>query len=180
MTVRYIAAIALFAALIAALGFLPPIPIPVIAVPVTAQTLGVMLAGAFLGAKRGFYATVIIWILLAAGLPLLAGGRGGIGIFFGPTAGYLVGWALAAWLIGFLYDRFRHNLTPVKEITFLTLGGIVAVYSPGILWLAYTTHISIRQALAANLFFIPTDMVKIAIAFFILRILRKALPDAFH
>lgn len=178
MTVRDIVAIALFAALIAALGFLPPIPVPGVAVSITAQTLGVMLAGALLGAKRGFYTVTIIWLLVAAGLPLLSGGRGGIGIFFGPSAGYFIGWGLAAWLIGFLYDSFRNNLTPVKEIIFLTLGGIVAIYCPGILWLAYSTNISINQAFFASLLFIPGDVIKIAIACFIIRIIRKALPNA--
>jgi len=178
MTVRDIVAIALFAALIAAFGFLPPVPVPVIAVPVTAQTLGVMLAGALLGAKRGFCAVVIIWLLVAAGLPLLPGGRGGISIFLSPTAGYFVGWAFAAWLIGFFYDTFRNSITPAKELVFLTLGGIAAIYCPGILWLSCTTHMPVNQAFSANLFFLPGDIIKIVIACFIIRIIRKALPDA--
>jgi len=178
MTVKDIVAVALFAALIAALGFVPPVPVPFIPVPVTAQTLGVMLAGALMGARRGFYAVAIIWLLVAAGLPLLSGGRGGLGVFVGPTAGYFIGWALGAALIGFLYHRYRNSLSPLKQIGFLIVGGIVAVYIPGILWLAYATDITLYQSWLASLLFIPGDIIKIAIAYFIIRIARKALPDA--
>lgn len=85
MSTRDIVYIALFAAITAALGLFPAFSLPVIAVPITAQTLGPMLAGAIAGAKRGALALVLFVVLVAIGLPLLAGGRGGLGIFFGPS-----------------------------------------------------------------------------------------------
>ncbi|RCL01557.1 MAG: biotin transport system substrate-specific component [Candidatus Tokpelaia sp. JSC085] len=178
MTIKDIVSIALFAAIIATLGLLPPIPVPIIPVPVTAQTLGVMLAGVFLGSIRAFYAVLVFLFLLAAGFPLLPGGHGGIGVFFGPTAGYLIGWALGAWLIGLLYEIFCNSLTSVKEIIFLFLGSIIGIYCPGIIWLSYEADISIYQVCLANLFFIPGDIIKVTIVFFIIRRLRKALPNA--
>ena len=97
--------IALFAALTAALGLFPPIVMPIAAgVPITAQTLGVMLAGGVLGAKRGALAMLLFLVLVAIGLPLLAGGRGGPAVFVGPSGGFLVGWVVAAYVIGRL-DR---------------------------------------------------------------------------
>lgn len=177
MTIKDIVAIALFAALIAALGFIPAIPVPVIPVPITAQLLGVILAGAVLGAKRGFCACLVLLILVAAGLPLLPGGRGGISVFFGPSTGYLIGFPIAAWVIGALYALFRNNLTPVKEIIALATGAILVDHGLGIIWLAHMIDISYGKALLGDLIFIPGDLVKVAIAFFIVRALRKALPD---
>ena len=85
MTTRDIVLIALFAALTAALGLFPPIY--VFAVPITAQTLGVMLAGSVLGSKRGGLAMLLFLVLVAVGAPILAGGRGGFGIFASPSGG---------------------------------------------------------------------------------------------
>ena len=69
--------VAVFAALIAALGLVPPITIGILPVPITLQTLGVMLAGALLGPVRGMLSVVVLEVLVLAGLPLLAGGRAG-------------------------------------------------------------------------------------------------------
>ena len=83
--------VAVFAAMIAAMGLLPPITLGIIPVPITLQTLGVMLAGALLGPWRGALASSVVVILSLAGLPLLAGGRGGLGILFGRNR-RLPGW----------------------------------------------------------------------------------------
>lgn len=73
---RNIVLIALFAALIAVLGLIPKITL-MSGVPITAQSLGVMLCGTVLGARRGALAVLLFLLLVALGLPLLAGGRAG-------------------------------------------------------------------------------------------------------
>src|SRR5690606_20792102 len=100
-TGRDLARVAVFAAVIVVLGMVGPIPGPG-AVPITAQTLGVMLTGAILGARRGAASVLIVFLLVAIGLPVLAGGRGGLGVFLGPTAGFLIGWLPAAVVIGLI------------------------------------------------------------------------------
>ena len=75
---RDLAQIAIFAALIAALGL--PGPLNIGPVPITMQTLGVMFAGAILGPRKGTLAVLLFLVLTAVGLPLLAGARGGIGV----------------------------------------------------------------------------------------------------
>ena len=100
-TGRSIAYIAVFAALVAVLGLPGNIPLPGL-VPITAQTLGVMLAGAILGPWRGAASMALFLVLVAIGLPLLSGGRGGLGAFVGPSAGYLVSWILGAAVIGWV------------------------------------------------------------------------------
>ena len=72
--------VALFAAVMGVLGLMPPIPIGVIPVPITLQTLGVILSGGILGARLGAMSQIVFLLLVATGLPLLAGGRGGLGV----------------------------------------------------------------------------------------------------
>jgi biotin transport system substrate-specific component len=94
-----IALVSLFAALVAVFGLIPKIDLP-LGVPITMQTLGVMLAGCLLGPKRGAQALLLFLAAVALGLPLLSGGRGGLAPFFAPAAGYLLAWPLGAFVAG--------------------------------------------------------------------------------
>ncbi|WP_442757522.1 biotin transporter BioY, partial [Pseudomonas sp. PM2] len=83
---RTLVQIALYAAIIAVLGLMPKFDIPLAGgVPITAQSMGIMLAGVMLGAWRGAAAVTLFLLVVALGAPLLAGGRGGLGVFFGPS-----------------------------------------------------------------------------------------------
>jgi biotin transport system substrate-specific component len=81
------------------------IPLPWTPVPVTGQTFGVLLAGVLLGSRRGSLACLAYLAEGAAGLPVFAGGMGGLFAFLGPTAGYLAAFPLAAYLVGLLAER---------------------------------------------------------------------------
>jgi biotin transport system substrate-specific component len=161
---RDLALVASFAALIAVLGLPGSIALFGNAVPITLQTLGVMLAGSILGWKRGALSVVVLLVLVAMGLPLLSGGRGGLGIFVGPTAGYLFGWVLGAAVIGWLvqqrlpaYPLWWGGLANV-------VGGIGAVYLVGIPVLAAVTSTSLWLAATGSLVFLPGDAIKVVIA----------------
>ena len=169
--------IAIFVGLIAALGLLPAVFI-LPGVPVTAQTLGVMLAGAVLGAYRGTLAVLLFEVLTLAGLPLLAGGRGGAAAFAGPTAGYLIGWLIGAWVIGAVIAALPKLPLVVSSIVAFVLGGIVAIYVPGILWFAYSQHAPLLAVAQGNLIFLVGDSVKIVIAVIVLLGLKAAYPKA--
>ena len=101
---RSLSHIALFAALIAVLGFVPQVMLP-FGVPITAQSLGIMLCGTVLGAKRGALAVLLFLALVAVGLPLLSGGRGGLGVFASPTVGFLLGFPVAAFVAGLITEK---------------------------------------------------------------------------
>ncbi|MBK5933147.1 biotin transport system substrate-specific component [Rhodovulum imhoffii] len=176
METRDIVFIALFAAITAALAVFPPVTLPVIGVPITAQSLGVMLAGGVLGAMRGGLAIVLLLGLLAIGLPLLAGGRGGFGVFLGPTGGYLIGWAVAAFVIGFLTERFWSRLTYPGAFVICVAGGVVVLYAIGIPWSAFVAKVSLGTALAGSLPFIPGDIVKALIAAGVIVIVKRSYP----
>ena len=93
---------AMFAAIVAVLGLMPPIPLPFIPVPITLQTMGVMLAGSFLGKRLGFISMLLVVVIVLLGLPILSGGRGGLAVLTGPTGGFFIVWPFAAFLVGFL------------------------------------------------------------------------------
>lgn len=168
-----LARVAAFAALIAVLGIVPPIVVG-LPVPITLQTMGVMLAGLILGPRRGALAVVILLALVAVGLPLLSGGRGGLGVFAGPSAGYLLGFVLGAYVTGWVRERLETRVPfPVAAFTAAVVGGIGAVYLIGIPVLTWRTGADPL----AGLVFLPGDLVKAVLAALVAVGVRRALPD---
>lgn len=162
--VRDLALIASFAALIAVLGLPGALTLFGNGVPITLQTLGVMLAGSVLGARRGFLAVVTFLALVAVGLPLLSGGRGGLGVFAGPSAGYLVGWALGAAVTGWLAQR-RLPAYPVwLGLVANLVGGMAVVYAVGIPVQAQVLGLGLWTAAGQAVIFLPGDVVKAIVA----------------
>src|SRR5664280_3109773 len=161
---RDLALVASFAALIAVLGLPGGIPVFGNAVPVTLQTLGVMLAGSILGWKRGALSVIVLLVLAAAGLPLLSGGRGGLGVFAGPSVGYLIGWVLGAAVIGWLVQLKLPAYPSWWGALANVIGGIAVVYLVGIPVQAAVTHTSVWVAAVASLVFLPGDGLKVVIA----------------
>ncbi|QHE51526.1 biotin transporter BioY [Pontibacillus sp. HMF3514] len=176
MALRTMIYSALFASIVGALGLLPPIVTPFTPVPITAQTLGVMLAGALLGARRGALALTIFVLLVAFGVPLLSGGRGGFGVFLGPSGGYILSWPLAAFVIGYLVEKFYHRLNIGLLITFTVVGGILVVYAIGITYLSFITNTPWTGAAVSALIYIPGDLVKVVLASIIAKSVHRAYP----
>lgn len=172
---RELARVAVFAALIIVLGTVT-VPLPG-GVPITAQTLGVMLAGAVLGARRGPLAVLLVLVLAAVGLPVLAGGRGGIGVFVGPTAGYLLGWVVGALAIGLIVHRGR--ITALRVALGAVVGGILVVYLFGIPVQAAVLGIDLGAAALSSLAFLPGDLLKAGVATALTLALHRAYPPAF-
>ena len=161
---RDLALVASFAALIAVLGLPGGIQVFGNAVPVTLQTLGIMLAGSILGWKRASLSVLVLLVLVASVLPLLSGGRGGLAVFVGPSAGYLIGWVLGAAVIGWLVQT-RLPAYPMWWGALANVaGGIAAVYLVGILVQAAVTGTSVLAAATLSLVFVPGDALKVVIA----------------
>ncbi len=181
MSTRDITLIALIAALTAALGLFPKITVPVAAgVPITAQSLGVMLAGGLLGARRGALAMLLFLALVAIGLPLLAGGRGGLGVFVGPSGGFLLGWVLGAFACGVIVQRFWLRLNYPYALLACLLGGVLMVYLPGIPWLAFAAEIPLAKAAIGSLAFVPGDCVKALLAAAMVVTVKRSYPLLGH
>lgn len=157
---RTLVRVALVAALIGALGFVPPLYLPVAAgVPITAQSLGVMLAGLLLGARAGAAAAALFVVVVLLGVPMLSGGRGGIGILATPPAGFFLGFIPGAFVTGLLAERLR--LAPLLS-AFLAAatGGIGVVYLCGIPVSAVIAHVPFGYAAVGSAIFLPGDVLK--------------------
>jgi len=164
LTARDLSLIAVFAAFVAALGLPGAFYLPGMSVPITAQTLGVILAGCVIGPLRATASMLVFLALVAAGVPLLAGGRGGLGVFTGPTAGYLFGWVLAALVTGLVLVVQRRR--PIQPVWFFAAAavGTVAVYLVGVPVMALNLDISFWKAFTLNFAFLPGDAAKLVVA----------------
>ena len=177
-SLRGIAFSALFAALVVVFGYIS-IPLGFTPVPITLQTLAVMLAGGLLGARYGFFSMLLVVVLTALGLPLLQG-KGGIATLLGPTGGYVVMWPFAALLIGLVVRKVRSNGWAGTSIVFLAMAGFgsLLLYVTGVPWLAHTVNLTLPKALAAGFYpYIPGDMIKAFAAAVITVSLRRAFPQ---
>lgn len=174
---RDLALVASFAALIAVLGLPGGIQLFGNAVPITLQTLGVMLAGSVLGWRRGALSVLVVLVLVAAGLPLLSGGRGGLGVFAGPSAGYLCGFVLGAAVTGWLVERRLPKYPMWWGAVSNIVGGIGAVYLVGIPVQAAVLGTSglLATALSAALF-LPGDAIKVVIATVVAAAVHRGYP----
>lgn len=176
---RALTQVSLFAALLAVFGLIPKIDLP-LGVPITVQTLGVMLAGCLLGPKRALQAMLLFLLAVVLGLPLLSGGRGGIGVFFSPTVGYLVAWPLGALVTGWLMGHLPAS-TPRRAAgsAFLSsaVGGLLVVHALGVVGLVVMAKLSWMQALVGTLAFVPGDLIKCGICAVVVHTVARGLPD---
>jgi biotin transport system substrate-specific component len=159
---------ALFAALTAVGAYLA---IPVGPVPIVLQNFFVYLTGLLLG-RRWAAAAIGVYLLAGAlGLPVFAGGQGGITRFIGPTGGYLVGYLPAVYLIGSISERSDPGI--LRDVIALVCG-TVALYTCGVTWLKILADISWTQAGTIGVLpFLPGDALKIAVAAPMARSLRR-------
>ncbi|THF50974.1 biotin transporter BioY [Allorhizobium terrae] len=169
MTTRDLVLTALFTAIVIVLGLIPPVTLAFIPVPITAQSMGVMLAGCIIGAKRGALSYALLVVLVAMGLPVLAGGNGGLHVLMGVTGGYIFGWIIGAFVTGFLAERLVRNSqsTPLQMAGFFAasvIGGIGVVYACGMPWVSMVTGTPFDKVLIGSLAFLPGDLLKAAIA----------------
>ncbi len=171
MSGQRIARIAVFAALVAVLGLTPAFSVPGISVPITAQTLGVMIAGLMLVPVEAFLSVALFVGLVAAGLPLLSGGRGGLGVFSTGSAGFVLGFPVAAAVVALIISGLRKlggtRLPAVQLATHFVaavFGGIVALYCIGIPIGSAVADIPLGTFFRASMNFVPGDLLKAAAA----------------
>ncbi len=138
------------------------IPLPFTPVPITGQTFGVLLVGAALGSKRGAASLALYLAMGTFGLPFFAGGSHGFNVVIGATGGYLIGFVIAAYVIGLLAERGLERNVRTSFIPFLV--GTVIIYACGVSWLAIVLG-SFSKALAVGLVpFVIGDAIKLIAA----------------
>ncbi|WP_219837423.1 biotin transporter BioY [Paenibacillus sp. R14(2021)] len=179
--IRGVVFTALFAALFIAFCFVK-IPLWFTPIPITLQTLAVMLAGGLLGARLGFLSIFLVVLLTTAGLPLL-GGNGGLAVVFGSSGGYIWMFPLEALLIGFAGDRLFARSSKLSRggmlllFVSLILFGVALAYVGGVPWLAYKAKLSFSAAMSGGCYpFLFGDTVKAIAAVFLISKLRPLMP----
>lgn len=144
-------------------GLLAQVAIPLWPVPITGQTLAVLLVGSTLGMSRGA-ASMMLYVLAGiAGVPWFSDASHGLGVLLGSTGGYIVGFVLAAALVGWLSQRRWDRRFLQAAVTFLAGSGVV--FAVGLPWLAVVTGADLAQTLQWGLWpFVPGGIVKALIA----------------
>ena len=157
----------LMAALIAVGAYLA---IPIGPVPIVLQNLFVLLAALLLGGRWGLAAVGIYLLVGAIGLPVFSGGKGGLAHFMGPTGGYLVGFAVCAYVTGSLTERGSGRTA--ADIAAVVVGSLL-VYACGIPWLKAVTGMPWQKAFMVGMVpFLIGDLLKAAAAILLARSLR--------
>ncbi len=166
-----------YAALMAALTAVGAyIAIPIGPVPIVLQNLFVMLAGLLLGGRWGAISIGVYLVAGAVGLPVFAGGTGGIGKFVGPTGGYLLGFFAAAYLVGVISQWGRGSVL-IDVLAMVT--GTAVIYAFGVPWLKVITGMSLSKAVTIGMLpFLIGDGIKIAAAIPIARTLRPMIDGS--
>ena len=150
----------LFGALTAAGAF---IHIPLPPVPITAQTFFLNVAALLLGGPLGAVSQFVYVLLGVVGMPVFAGGKAGLGVLFGPTGGYLLGFIIAAFVIG-MVNQMKKSAGIFWHI-FSMLIGMLIIYFLGSFQLSLVAKMSLHKALVVGVLpFIPGDIIKILLA----------------
>ncbi|NBN89311.1 MAG: biotin transporter BioY [Actinobacteria bacterium] len=141
------------------LGFTP--------VPITGQTLAVLLAGTSLGMSRGGASQLVYWLMGLVGLPFYSGGESGWESGTGATLGYLMGFIVAAAVVGYLAER-RHDRQVLSSLSAMAFGTVI-IYTMGALWLAYDLGVPVangeQNAITMGVTpFLVGDLIKMTIA----------------
>lgn len=161
MTVALMVGFALLTALAAQIR----IPVPGTPVPITGQTFAVLLAGAALGSWAGAGSQAIYWAMGAIGLPFYTNASGGWEAATGATAGYLVGFIVAAWVVGALAERGQDRSVWSAIPAFLAGNAVIYVFGVSWLYLSVESITTMTEAVAAGLTpFVIGDLFKIVVA----------------
>lgn len=144
------------------------------AVPFTLQSLGVFLASAILGWKKGVLSVVIYVMVGAIGLPVFSGFQGGMGVLLGVTGGYIWGFIPTAFIVGIMCEKLgRKKLVLILSMVI----GLIMCYILGTVWYSVYTSTGFMSALAICVVpFIIADIIKIAVAVMIVSKLEKVAP----
>jgi biotin transport system substrate-specific component len=110
---------------------------------------------------------LLFLFVVAMGAPVLSGGRGGLGVFFGPTIGFLIGWVAGAWACGAAFERLGAWLPSRPFLAALIacwIGGILVIYAFGVPGIVLRTDLTLPKAAMASIIFLPGDILKSLIA----------------
>ena len=164
---------ALFAAII---GILAQITIPLPLIPITGQTLAVGLAATILGSRLGTVATLLYIAMGAVGIPVFAQMTGGLGVIFGPTGGFIVGFIPTAFIIGLYIEK---TAPTILQACIANIIGMFITLAFGAVWLKISANLSWTAALMSSVVpFLAVGVIKAILAGWLGTLIRKRLMTA--
>jgi biotin transport system substrate-specific component len=176
-----VAHVAVFAALLVATAVVPGIPVGGLGVPITLQTLGVLLTALVLGPGRGALAVLVYLAIGFVGFPVFSKGQSGLQVLSGPTAGYLVSFLLAALVAGagaaLVVRRTDRRWWVPLLATVAAITSVAVIHVLGVAGLVVNLHLPLSAAVAADLPFLPGDLLKALVAAVAAAAVHRAFPD---
>lgn len=164
---------ALFAAII---GVLAQVTVPLPLVPITGQTLAIGLAATILGSKYGTISSLLYIVMGAIGIPVFAQMSGGLGVVFGPTGGFIVGFIPATFIIGYYLEKT--SFTVIQAIIANVIGMVITL-AFGMVWLKFSASLSWPAAFVSGVApFIVVGLIKAFLAGWVGILVRKRLVSA--
>lgn len=165
---------AMFAALIVVFSQIS-VPLPFTPIPISLGNLAILLTGVLCSIrfKFGGALSILVYILLGAvGLPVFAGFKGGIGVLFGPTGGYIIGYLLMGLVCGFFYCDSNNRIKKLRNMLVLLCSLVVCLVC-GTIWFMVSTETNLWQSLTLCVIpYIPGDLIKMGIAYVLIERLR--------
>lgn len=175
-----LALIATFAALIAVCAILPSFSVTGVGVPFTLQMFGIFLAAAVLGAKRGALAVLLYLAVGTAGVPIFAEGTGGPSVWVGVTAGYLIAFPIAAFIVGLVANRVARSnpawFTVVVSIA-AAIVTVAVVGAIGTVGMSIKLDVSLKVAWGYATPFFVADIIKGVVAAIVAAAVHRAFPQ---
>ena len=141
MSTKNLVFTALMTAIICILGLVPGVPLPFMPVPIVLQNIGIFLAGIILGRKMGALSVIVFLLLVATGLPVLSGGRGGL-----------------------IRDRYYGKINFLILFVTTLIIGVLALDIIGTIIMGFIIHIPISKAFLLSFTFMPGDIIKAIIS----------------
>ncbi|WP_136611565.1 biotin transporter BioY [Sinomonas albida] len=176
-----LALVAVFAALIAVSAIVPGIPVGSFGVPITLQTLAVVLTALVLGGTRAAAAVGLYLIVAFAGLPIFSGGRAGLQILAGGSAGYVVSFLVGAYVLGVLAELVIRRFAAARRVLWFFIASllvsVVIIHGFGVLGMMINLKLSWNAAFVADLAYYPGDILKDLVAAVAASAVHRAFPD---
>ena len=145
------------------------IPLPWTPVPITAQTLAVLCSGLFLGKKYGCLSQIMYIVLGISFIPWFGGMTGGLDILLGSTGGYMIGFIIASYFIGYITEKYATARNFTRMFAVISIANFALIYIPGLIGLAVWVYLTqgtvlgvVDLLLMGLVPFIFGDLIKIA------------------
>lgn len=143
-------------------------------IPISFSMVSIYITGMILGTKKGFMSVLVYVLLGCVGIPVFAGGKGGMSVILGPTGGFILGYLICVITVGKLNEKNKY----IRVISLIS--GLTECYIIGTIWYSYVMGVDLKVALKYCIIpFVPGDIIKIIITLVMYRAIKKRILTNF-